>query len=382
MKKNKIVWALIGDEKVASSRIHGLNIHKKLLENNYLSLLWYELSGVSTSIPISKNQFPALKFLFNVGDIFIIQKIKQDNGLIQLLKNIGVKVYFIDCDLPIARDIGNQVDKVIVPSTFFKKIYDSAIDTDVVCINDAPEVFIEAIINNKAKTAYKCVWFGTKGGKRWEEVQHLQALIDNTPKLKHWTLTTISNHPSADYKWDENSYNFISTFDAVLIPVFDREDTSYVKSSNRVLQSMALGVPVIASFIPSYKEIIQNSVNGYICDSDSDWVDALLALEAPEVKNNIVKNGYQIAQNGNVNNIMKQWEVALGLTDCFKGEDENFARISNELRFLAYRNLLRKHFFYQRDYISAASLGQKIEALSVVGMLIFKKVMRKLLSFR
>jgi hypothetical protein len=38
-KKNKIVWALIGDEKVTSSRIHGINIHNKLVENGYLSLI-------------------------------------------------------------------------------------------------------------------------------------------------------------------------------------------------------------------------------------------------------------------------------------------------------------------------------------------------------
>ena len=377
MKKNKIVWALIGDEKVASSRIHGINIHKKLVENGYLSLIWYELSGVSTSIPIYKNQFHILKSLFIEGDVLVIQKIKEDEGLIHFLKDIGVKVYFIDCDLPVSSDIGNKVDKVIVPSTFFKAIYESTISTDITCINDAPEVYVAPVVNNIEKTAFKCIWFGSKGGKRWEEVQYLKAMIDSHPKLKKWSLTTISNHPAADYKWDENSYQFISTFDAVIIPVFDTEDSSYVKSSNRVIQSMALGVPVLASFIPSYNEVIQNKVNGFICNCDSDWVDALLALETPEINNEIIKNAYQIAQKHNVSNIIEEWVHTLCLTDCFMGEDKKFDEISNKLRFLAYRNLLRKNSGYQRDYISAASLGKKIEAFSLVGMLRFKKAIRK-----
>jgi len=79
----------------------------------------------------------------------------------------GVKVYFIDCDLPVSIDIGNQVDKVIVPSTFLKKIYESTIDTDITCINDAPEIYIEPIVNNIIKTAFKCVWFGTKDGEKF-----------------------------------------------------------------------------------------------------------------------------------------------------------------------------------------------------------------------
>ncbi|PHR83642.1 MAG: hypothetical protein COA59_11140 [Colwellia sp.] len=104
-----------------------------------------------------------------------------------------------------------------------------------------------------------------------------------------------------------------------------------------------------------------------------------MSLETPAIKNHIVLNAYQVAQNHNVSSIIKEWERTLGLNSCFKGEDKNFHKVSKKLRFLAYRNLLKKDVFYQNDYMSAASLGEKVEALSVVAMLMFKKALRKLL---
>lgn len=88
----------------------------------------------------------------------------------------------------------------------------------------------------------------------------------------------------------ERVYQDLMQADIGVIPVdmgFDPlpgRDVSYweVKSENRLTLKMALGLPVIASPVPSYLPIIEQGVNGYIAHTRAEWLDALDALRDPQ----------------------------------------------------------------------------------------------------
>lgn len=54
-----------------------------------------------------------------------------------------------------------------------------------------------------------------------------------------------------------------------------------VKSENRLTMKMSMGLPVIATPIPSYEPVIEHGVNGFFARSARDWHACLAALRDP-----------------------------------------------------------------------------------------------------
>ena len=44
---------------------------------------------------------------------------------------------------------------------------------------------------------------------------------------------------------------------------------------------MSVGLPVVASPIPSYEAVIQHGINGFLARSERDWATCLTALRDP-----------------------------------------------------------------------------------------------------
>jgi hypothetical protein len=136
------------------------------------------------------------------------------------------------------------------------------------------------------------VWFGRGGKKKWRDVVCLRKILGD-PRLEKWQLITISNWPDADYPWSDRAYELISQADAVVVPSFANDDWALSKSANRVLQSMALGVPVLASPIPSYKETIVNGINGFLCENENDWIENLVCLTDETRRRQMSQTAYE-----------------------------------------------------------------------------------------
>ncbi len=62
-----------------------------------------------------------------------------------------------------------------------------------------------------------------------------------------------------------------------------------LKSENRLTLKMAIGLPVIATPIPSYQSIIESGENGFLADSRADWLRNLEALRDPALRIEIGK---------------------------------------------------------------------------------------------
>lgn len=92
-------------------------------------------------------------------------------------------------------------------------------------------------------------------------------------------------------QWNiETVYGLMAASDIGIIPVEtsfnpqpDRSVSPWqVKSENRLTMKMAMGLPVIASPVPSYEKVIVQGENGYLARTREEWLACLEALRDPE----------------------------------------------------------------------------------------------------
>ncbi len=343
---NKILWFLWANPSyTASARLQGLQIHQHLKKLGYASELAYIPTSFERTIPFSPSLEKSLPHLLNVGDRVILQKCKDTTNfpIIEFFKKLGATVILVDCDLPIAEDIGKVVDRVICSSELLREAY-SKLNATATFIEDAPERFEERTLFPD-KHRLTCVWFGDGSGHRWQDVQKLKTLFQD-PRLSRWELITISNNPDATIEWHPDYLNTICKIaDVVALPVFNRDEANAVKSANRLLQSMALSIPTICSPILSYQTVAESSKGVIVCETDEDWVNAFLFFESTTNRKEYSESAFQSAQRYSLERRIPQWIEALHLTDAFKSKpaaELAFTKINH----LFYLELIKKNIRY------------------------------------
>lgn len=99
--------------------------------------------------------------------------------------------------------------------------------------------------------------------------------------------------------WDPvGVYAHMCQADIGIIPVDTSEEAESgrlvpmwkVKSENRLTMKMCIGLPVIATPIPSYEPIIEQGRNGYLASTRGEWLDFLDALRDPDLRRDIGAN--------------------------------------------------------------------------------------------
>ncbi|WP_374496143.1 glycosyltransferase family 4 protein [Zoogloea sp.] len=110
---------------------------------------------------------------------------------------------------------------------------------------------------------------------------HLKRAL-NQPGLVRTGFQTRAWHPQRVYSDLLEADIGIIPVDTGFNPLPGRKISYWeVKSENRLTLKMALGLPVIASPVPAYLDIIQQGINGYIARSRAEWLDAIDALRDP-----------------------------------------------------------------------------------------------------
>lgn len=311
----KVGWFLLGDEKIASSRIHGINIHKYLCKKNVKSVI-LQINPVMTpnlTIPLWKQ----LLILISGFHVLIFQKVSDSRAirLARLAKQLGVKTVFLQSDM-IETKMVNNVDALVVTSDYLKRHYDCTYGTDAILIEDAVEVN-----DNLAKQDYRCdgkiqlVWVGHKDNWRSLDVIYkaLDKLNDNCFCLKR-----ISNHPGAEVQWKlETVFHEVIRGDIGIVPCLN-DEWAKSKSNNRLTMFMALGLPVVASDIPSYRKILKHGHNGFLVESLNDWIKSFLILRDAKKREEIGRQGRgNVWQRYSLDIIGKQWTSLIDqLTDA------------------------------------------------------------------
>ncbi|MFH1478576.1 MAG: glycosyltransferase family 4 protein [Candidatus Omnitrophota bacterium] len=95
-----------------------------------------------------------------------------------------------------------------------------------------------------------------------------------------------------NYSWELERE--LQDFQSIDIGIYPLPDIPWTKgkAAFKAIQYMSAGIPVVASSVGMTKEIIQHEVNGFLADSDEEWIRAISSLiEDPGLRQRIGING-------------------------------------------------------------------------------------------
>jgi L-malate glycosyltransferase len=97
--------------------------------------------------------------------------------------------------------------------------------------------------------------------------------------------------------WKESyEIDVIKKFDIGLYPLPDKQWV-YGKSGLKALQYMAAGIPTIATAIGTNFRIIENNVNGFLVQSEGEWIECLkLLINDEDARRRIGEKGREIVE--------------------------------------------------------------------------------------
>lgn len=259
---------------MASVRMQSLRLHYLLEKNSYQSTLIQCPDFYTTNLLLTEQEISVFcEDILTEGDIVVIHKLlgKETELLCKYAKKVRANVAYITCDMPLLPDYQSLIDLLVVPSRKLVDLYEQAGYTKVALLEDVPEVFIEPLTSEKS-SVLRCVWFGIFDEEKWESYLWLKRLLK-----EHFSdsilIESISDVHFADHKWQKNSFKKVSeNYDLVLLPTKEVTLDQNVKSSNKLLQSMALGLPVLVSPLKSYEYALSAYEHDIICQTDLDWI--------------------------------------------------------------------------------------------------------------
>lgn len=231
------------------------------------------------------------KYIYDFDDAIWLPNYSQSNAKFHRLKAYG-KV----------KKIIRWADQIVVGNEFlakFAKQYNSKVEIipttiDLVNVHNLKTTHQEDVI--------RIGWTGSH-----TTMEYLPMLVPTLEKLSQEfpiVFRVISNHPPEielnclEYvKWNKESE--IEDLAAIHIGVMPLEDTVWAqgKCGFKGLQYMALEIPAVLSNVGVNSEIIEDGKNGFLCNSEDDWYDALLQLiKDLELRKKIGKAGFQTIQ--------------------------------------------------------------------------------------
>jgi glycosyltransferase involved in cell wall biosynthesis len=283
----RVTWVLAGNEWVGSSRLKGILIDRYVRENHcgFVSNISYMPLRLDIQLRWQRHEW--LPVLDRV-DVLVIQTwIGSTLNLLEDCRQRGVAVVFTLSDMEfhkVPQRLFELIDAIVVSSEPLKKEA-SKFHKNVFFIDDPIEVPTDC---TRMPTNHgfdpELVWFGHPD--HWSETEFIKGIMDY-PEFASLKLRTVTRYPGATHQWNPDTcWRDISQSDLAVIPC-KLDEWGISKSSNRLASLMALGYPVIASPIPSYKEFIEHGVNGFFAVTERDWIECIRLLRDPGFRNQV-----------------------------------------------------------------------------------------------
>ena len=335
MNKHKIGFILLSNSQnpIPSTRISVLNIIPFLQSENFDVKIIYDPWLADETPKLDDGLFS--KILKEQFDIIYFQKVHGPSveKLAKKLKTTKIKTIYGVCDL-INCTMTEITDATITVTDYLKSLYPISLHYKVHVIHDGiehPEIY---------KTTYSDHY-----GSRTQPLNAIlvsSANLDHLPVLKSlpsWLKVTIVGHYPQTHQyfkrlqaiywkftekkkpleylnylqflttssiscvaWDQKEvYEFMCNADIGIIPISTipnhipgKTPPSWkIKSENRLTLKMAAGLPVIATPIPAYEPIIFQGVNGFLANSQNEWLNCLEQLRNPQTRETIGKKARQ-----------------------------------------------------------------------------------------
>jgi len=259
-----------------SDRIRRHNVHIRLQQ-----------MGIESKIETDYYLRPILETIerLNTSNLVVFtQATEYDLVLMRELKKLGKRVIADVCEALFddqqRLQFLNEIDIIVCCSTVLSEMFRNRDINHTTVIKDAIEDD-RAINHDYDRKTNKALYIGM-GGNSFICTDVLKDTIEKAG----YELVLITEWDNATKPWHLNTWHEdMNACDVVLCP--QRVDVQPAKSNVKVTTAMALGLPVIASPLRAYTDIIKNGENGFICDTKEEWYRALMELKDPEKRKKI-----------------------------------------------------------------------------------------------
>jgi len=325
---SKIAFALLSNSRnpIPSTRIACLNLFPYLEQAGYRPEVVFE--------PVQPNETPQVdglveKVLDGGYETVVFQKIHGPSILetIKRLRHGGVRTIYSVCDL-VDNEMAGAVDATIAVTDYLRQLYDPALHARIHVVHDGierpslfkapsrgmdrsgPRSLVAGLVTSHESYAVPILgvlpgpWRANIIGRFptfnpwWRRLRRARWARPRPDSL--WRALQVFRaavHPGVRHiPWEREAvHSCLLACDIGIIPI-DTSDSRAeqaqqpgwkLKSENRLTLKMAVGLPVIATPIPSYEAVIRHGENGFVARSKGDWLNCLRRLQDPELRMNV-----------------------------------------------------------------------------------------------
>jgi hypothetical protein len=277
----RIGWILMGDRNWASSRMQGYHIHNWLLEQGYDSRILGENLITMTSAYSVRFLSLALCIRKSKPTHLVLQNPTWTmEYLAKLARHWGISTIGVRCD-QLSGNYDQLFDLTVVPTEGLAKELGIV---NFIAIEDVIEVPDGCFKRSyKSQEIIKVAWVGHPDYEPFLTDWIHQ--VQSHPEIQHqFQFEIISKGDFATITWREHSvFQDVIDCDIAIIPL----PTSqwYVnKSTNRLAMMFALGMPVIASPLPSYLTLGKHGLNMLFAESPEQAQEHLIYLKSQSAR--------------------------------------------------------------------------------------------------
>lgn len=322
----KIGFVLLSNSRnpIPSTRIAALNMFPFLREANFDPQIVFE-PEYGAERPDVDGLAP--RIVAEGFRIIVFQKVHGPSveALANRLREAGIRTVFCVCDV-VNVPMAQATDATVVVTEFLKSLYPLALQTKLHVVHDGIEH--PDVVKSAASARHGSL------AKPLRAVLVTSAQLDRLPQIvspPSWLkVTVVGRYVNAPIqRWREARWAILSrhgqrerlaslafmmhwrircvAWDAVrvyrnmleadvgIIPIDAIEPADpgteapnwKVKSENRMSMKMCVGLPVVATPIPSYLPLVNQGINGYLARNRKEWTEYLDALRDPGLRQRI-----------------------------------------------------------------------------------------------
>lgn len=278
-------WLFQGDANCGATRVRGLPPHA-----------YFRRHGVN-SVILHMPRTPRLLDELRPEDVSRIVRARFDVVIFQgvigsgaemlarALQAVGTRTVYTTGDL-VMSGMPEVVDWIAVASGDLAKVAPRSSDkTSVIeAVIDAPPGLVKDYSRQPVRDDVRVVWVG------YPENLHLLGPVTGAladPRLSRFRLITISRGPGVTFQWDlKRVWQQLLDCDIAVLPSAPL-DSYQAKPNTRMTMFKALGLPIVASPIPSYLETLSHGRSCYFARDVTEWADCLAALADVEHRREI-----------------------------------------------------------------------------------------------